>query len=75
MPIGMPDLQWYPLFVTFSRQPTFTRLILEISIFIIKKNQNCRSLNETLSISGNIESTKKADHILELPRLKEFIDY
>jgi len=38
----------------------------------IKFNQNCRNLNEILHISGNIESTKKADHILEMPRLGVF---
>ena len=32
-------------------------------------------MNQTLYISGNIESTKNADHILEMAGLGEFCDY
>ena len=34
----------------------------------IKFNLNYTTLNEIIHIFGNIESTKKADHILEMPR-------
>ena len=33
------------------------------------------NLNDILIISDNIESTKKADHILEWPGLGEFCGY
>ena len=29
-------------------------------------------MNEILNISGNINSTKKTDHIMEMPGLREF---
>ena len=32
-------------------------------------------IDEILHISGNVESTKKADHILEIPRLGVCCDY
>ena len=35
----------------------------------------CLNLNEILHISDNIESTKKAEHILEMPRLGVFDNY
>ena len=38
----------------------------------IQKNQ--RNLNEILHISGNIENTKKADHILEMAGQGKFCD-
>ena len=34
---------------------------------------NCQNLNEILHISGNIQNTKKADHILEMPRKSYFV--
>ena len=34
-----------------------------------------RNLNEILNISGNIESTEKADHTLKIPELGEFCGY
>ena len=40
-----------------------------------KWKQNCRNLNEILYMSGNIESTKKADHILEMGGQGKFCDY
>ena len=42
---------------------------------LVKWKQNCRNLNEILHISGNIENTKKADHILEMAGLGEFCEY
>ena len=41
----------------------------------VKLNQNCQNLNEILHFSGNIESTKKADHILEMAGQGKFCDY
>ena len=38
----------------------------------VKQKQNCRNLNEILYMSGNIESTKNADHILEMAGPGEF---
>ena len=43
-------------------------------IQFIKQNQNCRNLNKILQISGNSESTKEADHILEMPEHGVFCD-
>ena len=41
----------------------------------VKLNQNCWNLNEILDILGYIESTKKADHILEITGLGVFCNY
>jgi len=45
-------------------------LCLEFNL--LKLNQICRNLNKFLTISGNFETIKKADHILEMPEHKVF---
>ena len=32
-------------------------------------------MNEILNISGNMDNTKEADHILEIPELGKFCSY
>ena len=47
------------------------RLVLFITLIVTKYLYR----NEILNISENIGSTKKADHILEIPGLEEFCGY
>ena len=51
--------------LVLSILPKILRILFRIQF--IKLNQICRNLNKILPISGNFESTKKADHILEMP--------
>ena len=61
------------LFCVVNILPKILRITFRFQF--IKYNQNCRNLNKILDIFSNIESTKKADHILEMSILGVFCKY
>ena len=61
------------LFCAFNTARDMKNFVQISTIFLLFNK--IKNLNQTLYISGNIESTKNADHFLEMPRLGELCDY